>query len=173
MAPVPPHPGRHVLGIGVGEEAGVVIGGLGQLPHVVELVHHQQAQAVAQVQQLPGGRIVAGADGVHAHLLHQPQLPFRRLFVERRAQRAQIVVQAHAVQLDDLAVEEKALIRGEFRFPEAHGNRLGLLAQGQPQAVEHGHVRRPGKDIRQLDGQAVAPVMTPADQRFPARSSSR
>ena len=159
MAPVPPHPFRNALPVGFGEKPGVVIGRFGHFPHVVQLVHHQEAHPVAQVQQLPGRGVVGCADGVDAHVLHDPELPFRRLLIKGRAQGPQVVMQAHAVELHGLAVQEKALFRVEPCLPETHVHFLRLLPQGEAQAVQGGGFHAPGghacRRQRDLGGSAV------------------
>ncbi len=58
-----------------------------------------EAHAVGEFQQLGRGRIVAGADGVHAHATFRiSQLPLDGAAIDGRAQRAQVVVQADAVE---------------------------------------------------------------------------
>ena len=49
------------------KKRGVAVVFLGPGPGVRELVQHQESHAVAQVQKLRCGRIVAAADGVTAH----------------------------------------------------------------------------------------------------------
>ena len=47
-------------------------------PAIKRFIHHHEAHAVAQIQQLRRGRIVAGANGVDAHLAQDFQLPLQR-----------------------------------------------------------------------------------------------
>ena len=81
------------------------------VPFVERLIPDDEPHAVAQVEQLGRGRIVAGADGVHAHVLHDLELSLHGPDVERHAQRAQIVMQADAVQLHSPAVQMETVIR--------------------------------------------------------------
>ena len=78
------------------------------LPHVEGFVHHQQAQPVAELEQFRRGRIVAGADGVDAQPFHDLELPFGGAAVDGRAQRAQVVVHADALQLEVPAVQQRS-----------------------------------------------------------------
>ena len=88
----------------------------GLAPLVEGLGHHQEAHAVAEVEELGCVRIVAGADGVAAHLLQQSEAPLPDSLRHRCAHRASIVVQADAVQLDAFAVQQKSLVRIELRW---------------------------------------------------------
>ena len=97
------------------------MGGLLLAPHVKGLVHHDEAHAVAQVEQLGGGRVVRTADAVAAHLLQYLQLALDGTGVDRRAQAAQVVVHAHAVYLDVLPVEEEAFLRIKLEGADAEG----------------------------------------------------
>ena len=99
----------------------VAVGNLGDAPHVEGLVHHHQAHAVAQLQQLRRRRIVAGADGVDARALEDFQLPFGGPAVHRHSQRAQIGVIAHALNLVGLAVQQEALFLVEGDGTDAEG----------------------------------------------------
>ena len=64
---VPVNHGHQVLLRPVGKEGGVPVVLLGPGPGVRELVQHQEAHAVAQVQELRCGRVVTAADGIAAH----------------------------------------------------------------------------------------------------------
>ena len=88
-------------------------------PAIKRLVHHNEAHLVAQIQQLRSRRIVARADGVDAGLAQNFQLPLQRADVDGRAERAEIVVVANAVQLDVLAVKKKSFVHGELRSADA------------------------------------------------------
>ena len=158
VVPVPPHPGAHVIAPAVVEEAGVVELGLGDAPHVKALVHHQHAHTVAQLQRPGGGRVVGGAQRVGAHALHQPQLPGERLSVEGRPQRAQVVVQAHALQLHVLPVQKEAAVRVEAGLAQADRHRLALAAKVRRQRVEIRRIRapQPGLGHGQLGPRHVA-----------------
>ena len=115
VSAVPADPGRHVLPPGLREKTGVVIGGLWQFPHIEQLVHHQKAQSVAEIQEFPCRRVVGRPDRVRPHLLHQKKLPLCRFLVKRRSQCAKIVVKTYAVQLYVFPIQEKAFVCGKFR----------------------------------------------------------
>ena len=51
------------------EELRIIVDVLGLLPHVRKLIHHQQAQLVAGVQEIAGRRIMGAADGIEAGVL--------------------------------------------------------------------------------------------------------
>ncbi len=89
------------------------------VPLVEALVPHDEAHAVAQLEQLGRRRVVAGADGVDAHVAHDLELPLHGPRIERRAQRAVVVVQAHAVELHAPAVEMEAVVGREFECADA------------------------------------------------------
>ena len=67
-----------VLLVPVGEEQVEVERRLLPLPEVERFVHHEKAHPVGQLEQLGRGRIVAGADGVAAHLPQRLELPLER-----------------------------------------------------------------------------------------------
>ena len=94
---------------------------LGVFPFVKGLVHHQEAQSVAQVIQLRHMRVVAGADGVAAHFLQGKQTPFPYLAGHSRAETARVVVDAYALQLHAASVQEEALVRIETEGTDADG----------------------------------------------------
>ena len=89
----------HVLDVAlrpVAEVEAVVVRGLGLGPGVERLVQDQDAEAVGDVEQLGRGRVVRGADGVHAHALQDLHLAFDGAVVDGGAERAEIVVHVHA-----------------------------------------------------------------------------
>ena len=98
-------------------------------PGVERLVHDQHAQAVGGLQQLGRGRVVAGADGVGAHLLQDLELALERARVHGRAQRAEVVVVADALDGDPPAVEQEARVGVERDGADAEG-RLDLVHDG-------------------------------------------
>ena len=102
----------HVLLVPVGEEQVVIVRRFCPDPAIESLIHHDEAHSVAKVQQLRRGRIVAGADGVAAHLLQHFELTFQGAGVDGGAERAEVVMIADAVELNALAVEQKAVVGG-------------------------------------------------------------
>jgi hypothetical protein len=99
----------------------IIVPLLAVFPAVERFVHHHHAQAVAQIEQLRRGRIVAGADGVAAHGLQDFNLPFQRAGVDGRAERAEVVMVANAVQRHASAVQKKSVVRRELNRADAEG----------------------------------------------------
>ena len=120
---------------------------LGIDPAVKEFLDHQQAQFVADVDEVLVGGVVAGADGVDAHVLHDGELAVHGVIVGGGAQSALVVVEADAVELDILPVEmESGAVKAEIA--EAEGGLHGihhLSADGELGAdgVQVGVVHRP------------------------------
>jgi hypothetical protein len=56
---------------------------LATLPTIERFIHHEKAHAVGKIEQLRRGRIVAGANGVDAHLFQNLELPLERTQVQR------------------------------------------------------------------------------------------
>ena len=83
------------------------------LPDIERLVHHEKSHAVGQLEQLRRGRIVAHADRVAAHLAQDLELSLGGAAIERRAERAEVVVFVHALEVDALAVDEHARVAGK------------------------------------------------------------
>ena len=110
-----------VLLVPVVEEQMIIVRPLAALPAIKRLVHHQHAHPVAQIEQFRRGRIVAGADGVAAHLLQNLNLPLQRAGVDGRAERAQVVMVANAVESDALAVQQETVVGGELDRADAEG----------------------------------------------------
>ena len=104
-------PADHVAQVALAplvEVLAVAVLELGLPPHVERLVHHQEAHAVGGVQQLGCGRIVAGADRVRAHPLQDLELALDRASVHGRAEGAEVVVVADALQGNAAAVQQEA-----------------------------------------------------------------
>src|SRR5258708_26279274 len=70
---------------------------LGHLPFVEGLVHHQESHAVTQVQKFRGVRIVAGANGIAAHLAQNLQPPLPNAPGHGSADTTSIVVKENAI----------------------------------------------------------------------------
>ena len=135
MIAVTAHPGGDIRFHIRVEEAGVVIGGLGLLPHVEGFVHDEDTQLVADIHQRLCGRVMAGAQAVDAHLLHRQHLTHGSMPIERAAQAAQVMMQAHAVEFDMLAVDEQAAICCDLNLAEANAFADTLLAEVRFQHV--------------------------------------
>ena len=110
-----------VLGTGIEIPAEVIgVSVLGLDPAVKEFFNHQQAQLVADVDEVLVGGVVAGADGVDAHVLHDGELAVHGVIVGGGAQSALVVVEADAVELDIFAVEMEA-VAVKAEISEAEG----------------------------------------------------
>ena len=91
------------------EEFRVTVVLLGYGPCVRELVHHQEAHPVAEVQELGRRGIVRGADGVTAHFLEHLEAADPGVVVPDRTEGARVMVQAHAFQEGLFAVEVESV----------------------------------------------------------------
>ena len=80
---------------------------LGWRELVERLVLDEEAQAVAEVEELRRRRIVAGADGVDADLFERAQAPLPDAVGHRGAEAAGVVVHADALELQRLLVQEE------------------------------------------------------------------
>ncbi len=89
------------------EQQAVVVRRLARAPDVERLVHDEDPFLVGVILQLGSGRIVARADRVRPHLDQHVDLPVQRAFVQRRAERAEIVVHAHTLNIEPFAVDGK------------------------------------------------------------------
>ena len=89
------------------------------VPFVESLIPNHNTHPVAQVEQLGCGRVVAGADGVYPHVLHDLQFPLHRPGVEGHAQRAEVGMQADAVQLHAPAIQMETVVGSELKCADA------------------------------------------------------
>ena len=152
------------------EQFGIAVFFLGNGPGVGELVQHQEAHSVAQVQELRGRGIVRGADGVAAHFLKHFEAADPGVFVPDGAQGARVVMQAHALEEGLLAVQietvgapfgladaERCFISIQYLVGRFHGG------AGQ---VHHRIIGAPEGGVRQLksldDGFSVLDVFDAA-----------
>ena len=101
----------------------IVVGILGHSPAIEHFVHHQKSHAVAQIEKLRRGRVVRGANGIHSERLQGFQPFFPDTQRHRRAERAAIVMQANALDLEILSVQPEAGVRLEMRVADAEGRR--------------------------------------------------
>ena len=83
-------------------------------PLVVELIDHEQAEAVAEVQEVLAVRVVRRAHMVVAEILHQLQPLLDGTRIGGGAERAKRVMVCPALQQHLLAVEEHALLGREL-----------------------------------------------------------
>ncbi len=136
------------------EEPVVIVGNLvGFFPGVERFVDDQHSQPVAQIQEDRVGRIVRGAHGVAAHGLHDFQLARDRPRVDRRAQRAQVVVQTDPLQLHPFSVQRKAFVRIHVERSDPEGRLIDIRLSPagydlRPKRVEVRRIDRPQPRIR-------------------------
>ena len=109
MIAVAPDKGAQVLLVPVGEDEMEVERRLLPHPRVEDFIHDEKAHAVGQLQQFACGLVVRHADGVAAELAQHLQLPFRRAPVERRTQRAEVVMLVDALDANTFAIDEQAV----------------------------------------------------------------
>ena len=134
----------------------VVVFRLLLLPHVEGFVQHDEAHAIGEIEQLGGRRIVRRADRVDAHVAHDLELPLERARVHRRAEGAEVVVQAHAADLHGRAVEDEPAVGVEHE--RAHAERRVILVAGLPPTH---HARHGPVQVRPLER---PPQRVPDDQ---------
>ena len=133
---------RHVARIvfrPVGEVLAVAVGHLRHAPHIEGLVHHQQAEPVAVFENLRRRRVVAGAQRIDAGGFEDLQLAFDSAPVDGRAQRAEVVVVADALQFQVAAVQGEALLFIETN--RANAERRGVAVHSQIVLKHLGHQR--------------------------------
>src|ERR1035437_5662115 len=132
-----------IVGVAVGADLS-----LADLPLVERLVHHEEAHAVAEIQEFRCVGIVAGADGVASHLAQDFQAAFPDALRDGGADASGLVVQADPVQLDVFAVEQESLVGVEQGFADAGGRIVfihdaALVADRGVNFVEVGIGHRP------------------------------
>ena len=66
-------------------------------PNIESFIEHNQSQFVTELQLLGRGWVVASADSVASHGLHNLKLSFCRTAVDRGTKRTEVVVQADAL----------------------------------------------------------------------------
>src|SRR5215475_3256835 len=104
----------HVFFMPVGEQKVIIVAGFTSDPAIESFVHDDKAETIGDVEEFRSGGIVAGTNGVAAHFLQNFQLTLKCAGVNRRAERAEIVMVANAIDRDALIVQEKAVIGCEF-----------------------------------------------------------
>src|SRR5208283_4090798 len=110
-----------VLGVPLVEESAVVAASLALLPAVEGLDHHDEPHSIGQVEQFGRGRVVRGPQRVATHLLEDFELPLQRAKVQRRTERAEIMMVARAIQRNSAAIELETVARCELDRAEAKG----------------------------------------------------
>ena len=169
VVPVALHHALQVGAVPLGEVLGIAValGGidivalpplvLGALPLVEGLVHHQQAQLVAQIQQVGIRRIVGGAQGVASRSLELFKPPPPDLLGRCCTQCARIVMDAHTTELHAFAIEEEALVGVEADGADAHKQlplvgHLPVFQHLAHQGVQRGMLRTPQRGVGHAQG---------------------
>ncbi len=148
--------GAPILLVPVIEEQMIIVFGFAAFPAIEGLIHNEHAQAVAEIEQFRGGRIVAGANGVAAHLLQNFDLPLQGAEVDGGAEGAEVVVVADAVQGNAAAVEQKTVVGRELNFADAKGslvavNHFAVLLDGSDHQVTVGLFEAPEAGMAEFD----------------------
>ena len=92
------------------EVAVIAVLALGDVPLVEGFEHHHEAHLLTELHEFGGGHVVGGADGVAAHVLEDGELVAEGTHIDRRPERAKVVVVADAAKLAQPTVEEKSLV---------------------------------------------------------------
>ena len=158
MVAICPDPCADVALVPFLEELVVSVGPLAcksRVPPAVEyLVLHEKPELVAEVEEIGVFLVVRTADSVHARLLELQQAALHRLMAVGRANNAEIVVKAYAVEHDASSVELKPpLVRME-------GNRADAVSERLPfdlNRVEMGVVYVPQDGLLDLERPSPAP----------------
>ncbi len=93
----------------LGEIQAEVVGVLGLVPHIRQLVHHQNTHVITGFQQGRPRRMVGAANGVEARLLQLFHAETLGLVEVRAADNAVVVMNAGSPELHGLAVDAKPL----------------------------------------------------------------
>src|SRR3984957_16306500 len=81
--------------------------------HFAVLVHDEHSEPVAGVEKFRRWIVVAGAVGVATHFLQFFDAEILQPIRQRRSDARMILMVAHALNFDSLAIEEKSLVRIE------------------------------------------------------------
>ena len=135
---------REVARPPVREEPRIAVPALRVRPHVEALRHHEHPHLVADVHLPRRGHVVGRADRVAPHVLQEAHLAAERRAVERRAERAEVVVQAYAPELPHDAVEPEPLRRRRNRA-DAEARRAPV-----PDAPRHDELGDERVEVRRL-----------------------
>src|SRR5580765_8818026 len=103
-----------VFFVPIRKEEVVIVAGLAANPAIEGFVHDDEPETIGDVEQFRSRRVVAGANGIAAHLLKDFELTFERAGVDGGAERAEIVMIANAVERDALAVQKETVVSSEF-----------------------------------------------------------
>ncbi len=90
----------------------VVIVGLAVVPDVERLDAEHDSHLVAELHEFRRGHVMTRSDGVAPHLFEHGQLVAQGVFMNRHAERTEVMVETHAFELTGLAVELKTVLGG-------------------------------------------------------------
>ena len=90
------------------------------------LQHEHQAHGVAQFHEFGSRHIVGSAHGISAHILEHAELAGYGLPVDCRSEGAEVMVEAHALELAFLPVEIEAVPFTQFYGAYAEGSGVGI-----------------------------------------------
>ena len=90
-------------------------------PAVEEFVHDQKAHAVTEIEKLRCGRIVGGADGIHAEVFQDGEAAFPDIQGNRGTDRAAVVMEADTFEFEILSIQPEAGFGTELRRADAEG----------------------------------------------------
>ncbi len=82
-------------------------------------IHHEEAKLIAKIYHLFCRRIMDGTERIDAHITHGKHLAMHRLFVERSAKAATVMMQAYTTELDRLTINTQHTAGCEGDFTEA------------------------------------------------------
>ncbi len=110
MIAVPQHHTLDIFFRPVRKKPVIIVRLLRDFPTVKSLVHHQHAQAVAGIQKLLRGWVVAGADGIKAIGFHQFDAALFGTVESCSAQNTIVVMHAASTQNNPLAIQQKTFV---------------------------------------------------------------
>ena len=141
-----------------GEVAAVVVARFRERPAIEGLDLQEKAEPVAKLDKFGRGRVVAGTDGVNPGRAQDFELTLHRAHVDGRAERAEVVVQADALEGHPPVVEQKAARRVKADRADAEGGldaipQATVLAEGGHGDVAPGSVEVPELRSRHLEAE--------------------
>ena len=148
------HHVRHILLPESIEELYIIMLGLVDVPVVDVLIHHQQADPVADLQGRFGAGVMGRADSVVAILLQNPQLPFHRIRVADSAQQPIVVMNAGTSENHPLSVYFQAVVApGQGTHTEDFFRHI--LTKCHPSGIEVGRFHTPQLGIGNPDFESL------------------
>ena len=150
------------------EKAAVAVVALAPVPFIEGFAHDHEAHGVAQFDEFGRGHVVGGADGVAAHVAQQKQLAADGIAADGGTEGTEVVVQADALELTHLAVEQEAHVGDDLHAANTEGGGDVLLpfavgVERGARLVEVGRLGRPeergGEGEVLLEREVVADVV--------------